>query len=84
MLKPLLPDAFPSILPQANPSLAEGEGLLTQEQGREVQVQFTIIPLRERDTVTRKIVESSMIIFQDVTQLRRLEEQAFLLIYSKL
>jgi PAS domain S-box-containing protein len=76
MLKPLFPDEFPSIIPPAEPVLSEGEGILTQEQGREVQVQFTIIPLREQDSVTRKMVESSIIIFQDVTQLRRLEEQA--------
>ncbi len=76
MLKPLLPDVFPSIISPANPSLSEGEGVLTQEQGKEVQVQFTIIPLRERDSVTNTLVESSIIIFQDVTQLRRLEEQA--------
>ena len=41
-----------------------------------VQVHFTIIPLSEKDSVTRKRVESSIIIFQDVTQLKRLEEQA--------
>jgi PAS domain S-box-containing protein len=76
MLKPLLPHAFPNIIPPSDPGLTEGEGVLTQEQGREVQVQFTIIPLREQDSVTRKIVESSIIIFQDVTRLRRLEEQA--------
>ena len=76
MLKPLLPHAFPNIIPPSDPGLSEGEGVLTQEQGREVQVQFTIIPLREQDSVTRKIVESSIIIFQDVTRLRRLEEQA--------
>ena len=76
MLKPLLPHGFPSIIPPSDPGLSEGEGVLTQEQGREVQVQFTIIPLREQDSVTGKMVESSIIIFQDVTRLRRLEEQA--------
>ena len=76
MLKPLLPHGFPSIIPPSDSGLSEGEGVLTQEQGREVQVQFTIIPLREQDSVTGKMVESSIIIFQDVTRLRRLEEQA--------
>jgi PAS domain S-box-containing protein len=76
MLKPLFPGEFPSITPPTDTGLSEGEGILTQEQGREVQVKFTIIPLREQDSVTRKMVESSIIIFQDVTQLRRLEEQA--------
>jgi PAS domain S-box-containing protein len=76
MLKPSLPDEFPKIIPQVDSSIFEGEGVLTQELGREVQVKFTIIPLRERDSVTMKMVESSIIIFQDVTQLRRLEEQA--------
>jgi hypothetical protein len=68
MLKPSLPDEFPKIIPQVDSSIFEGEGVLTQELGREVQVKFTIIPLRERDSVTMKMVESSIIIFQDTVQ----------------
>jgi len=76
VLKPLFPAEFPNVIPPAEPRLSKGEGVLRQDQRREVQITFTIIPLCEEDSITRKLVESSIIIFQDVTHLRRLEEQA--------
>lgn len=76
ILKPLLPETFPGIVSPVDPGPSQGEGVLFQDQGKEVQVRFTIIPLRERDSVTHALVESRIIILQDVTHLRRLEEQA--------
>lgn len=76
VLKPSLPDEFPAISSRIATSPARGEGTLTRITGQAVQVQFMIIPLRERDSLTPTMKQSSIIIFQDVTQLKRLEEQA--------
>jgi len=76
ILKPSLSPDFPAVFPPADNILSEGECVLTQQTGRERQVHFTVIPLREKETGTSREVESSIIIFQDVTQLKRLEEQA--------
>ncbi|MDX1778958.1 MAG: PAS domain S-box protein, partial [Thermodesulfobacteriota bacterium] len=75
-LKPLLSPDFPADLRNTSGLPSTGECLLTQEGGREIQVHFTIIPLREKESTTGTEIESSIIIFKDVTQLRKLEEQA--------
>ena len=74
-LKPLLSPDFPADFKKTTGLPSTGECLLTQETGREIQVNFTIIPLREKESSTDNKVESSIVIFQDVTQLRKLEEQ---------
>ena len=75
-LKPLLSPDFPADFRNTSGLSSTGECLLTQEGGREIQVHFTIIPLREKESSTGTEIESSIIIFKDVTQLRKLEEQA--------
>ena len=76
ILKPSLSGDFPAGFQSMNSMSAAGECIFTQKSGREIQVHFTIIPLREKERDTGTEIESSIIIFHDVTQLKRLEEQA--------
>ena len=76
ILKPSLSRDFPPGFQSTSNMPSAGECVFTQTTGKEVQVHFTIIPLREKERDTRTEAENSIIIFQDVTQLKRLEEQA--------
>ena len=76
ILKPSLSADFPAGFQSMNSMSAAGECIFTQKRGREIQVHFTIIPLREKERDTGTEIESSIIIFHDVTQLKKLEEQA--------
>ena len=76
ILKPSLSGDFPAGFQSMNSMSAAGECIFTQKSGREIQVHFTIIPLREKERDTGTEIESSIIIFHDVTQLKKLEEQA--------
>jgi PAS domain S-box-containing protein len=76
ILKPSLSRDFPAGFQSMNTMSAAGECIFTQKGGREIQVHFTIIPLREKERDTGTEIESNIMIFHDVTQLKRLEEQA--------
>ena len=72
VLKSLLLDDSPGIFPLEDFIHSEGELKLKRRDGKEMRLKISVTPLRGRG----KELESSMIILQDVTQLRKLEEQA--------
>jgi two-component system sensor histidine kinase FlrB len=70
VLRPLLPDDFADRFQSNNFIISEEECKLRSKDGRKVQVKVSVKPLRGKG------LEGSLIILQDITQLRKLEEQA--------
>jgi len=70
VVDPLLSQDFKSVFPLGEFQSSEGEFKLNRKDGREVRVKFYITPLRGKE------LEGSVIILQDISQLKRLEEQA--------
>jgi len=71
-LKPLLPEDSTNVFPNGGFMQSEGEFKLKRRDGSEARVKFSVTPLREKG----KELKDSIIIFQEVTRLRKLEEQA--------
>ena len=76
VLGPLLPPDFPRIVARTDTDSCEGECVLRKHTGREVDVQFSIVPLRERMNGELAGAESALVILHDITQIKKLEEQA--------
>jgi two-component system sensor histidine kinase FlrB len=70
LLEPLLSDDITGIFPLSNFKMSEGEFILKWKDGRETRVRISITPLRGKE------LEGSVIILQDINQLKKLEEQA--------
>jgi len=71
-IKPLLPDDFTRVFPSGDSIRSEGEFKLKRRDGSEMRVRFSVTPLKEEG----KELEDNVIIFQEVTKLRKLEEKA--------
>ncbi len=73
VLKPLLPDDFPIPLPLGGLTrMSEGECKLKRKDGKDLRLKISGTPLRMKG----KKREGGVIIFQDITRLKKLEEQA--------
>ena len=73
VLKPLLPDDFPIPLPLGGlTQISEEECKLKRKDGKDLRLKISVTPLRKRG----KKREGGVIIFQDITRLKKLEEQA--------
>lgn len=70
VLNPLFSEDFTSIFPLRYFQMSEGEFKLSRKDEKEVRLKVSVTPLR------RKELEGSVIILQDITQLKKLEEQA--------
>jgi len=72
VLKPLLPDDFPIPLPLGDfTQMSVGEGRLKRKDGKDLRLKVSVTPLRMKGNKR----EGGVIIFQDITRLRKLEEQ---------
>lgn len=72
VIKPLLLDDCTRIFSVDDSLKSEGEYKLKRKDGRDMRVKFSITPLKEKG----KQLEDSVIILQEVTRLRKLEETA--------
>jgi len=70
VLNPLLSEDYTSVFPLREFQMSEGEFKLRRKDEKEVRVKVLVTPLRGKE------LEGSVIILQDITQLRKLEEQA--------
>ena len=70
VLRPLLPDDFADRFQSNSFIMQEEECRLRRKDGKGVWVRFSAKPLRGKE------LEGGLIMLQDITQLRRLEEQA--------
>ena len=66
----LFPEEVNVFIPLKTSQLSEGDYTLIRSDGIKVQVKVLVTPLRG------KVAEGSVIILQDITQLKKLEEQA--------
>ncbi len=73
VLKPLLPDDFPIPLPLGGLTrMSEGECKLKRKDGKDLRLKVSVTPLRMKE----KKQEGGVIIFHDITRLKKLEGQA--------
>lgn len=71
-IKPLLPDPFTNIFAAGDWIEPEGEFRLRRGDGSERRVRFSVSPLKKKG----KALDDRVVILQEVTQLRKLEEKA--------